>query len=526
MEDTNVTSLFILGGYDVLNERNLSNFGTELEHSEWNDTLMGNMTCPPTDMPTTYYLFMFLYAVVCLVGVLGNTLVIYVVLRFSNMQTVTNMYILNLAIADECYLIGIPFLIATMHMKRWTLGGAMCKAYMVSTSITQFTSSIFLFIMSADRYIAICHHISSPKYRTPLVSRIVSVLAWLASALIMLPIMIYADVIEQKPNTYSCQILWPEAHGHLPGYTFTVYSLILGFVIPLCFIMTFYCLVIRKLRNVGPKTTGKSRGKRRSHRKVTKLVLTVITVYILCWLPYWISQVALITSDFETCSTRLDLILFLLVGCLGYINSAINPILYAYLSENFKKSFLKACTCAARAEVNAQLKLENSVMPKRSRTRTNSDTTQLTTGGSKMQHRLLVEPTTTATTTTTAASCVSSRNPSPPPPASGSGNAAQRNSNLLTVPGSTPAAGAPGSTAVTTSNSNNNNNSNSCNYNINGNQTGSAINGERSPVNVSTGGSGKDNGTHAESVTDASESSGFEHEPLQLQQQQPLVRLT
>ena len=27
------------------------------------------------------------------------------------------------------------------------------------------------------------------------------------------------------------------------------------------------------------------------HRKVTRLVLTVITVYILCWLPYWITQV-------------------------------------------------------------------------------------------------------------------------------------------------------------------------------------------------------------------------------------------
>ncbi|XP_058066546.1 somatostatin receptor type 2-like [Anopheles bellator] len=500
MEDRNDTSLFLVGagGFDVLSDEptNLSTFGL---YPELNETFVGNITCPPTDMPTTYYLFMFLYAVVCLVGVLGNTLVIYVVLRFSNMQTVTNMYILNLAIADECYLIGIPFLIATMHMQRWTFGGAMCKAYMVSTSITQFTSSIFLFIMSADRYIAICHHISSPKYRTPLVSRIVSVLAWLASALIMLPIMIYADVIEQKPNTYSCQILWPEAHGHLPGYTFTVYSLILGFVIPLCFIMTFYCLVIRKLRNVGPKTTGgKSRGKRRSHRKVTKLVLTVITVYILCWLPYWISQVALITSDFETCGTRLDMILFLLVGCLGYINSAINPILYAYLSENFKKSFLKACTCAARAEVNAQLKLENSVMPKRSRTRTNSDTTQLTTGGSKVQHRLLVaEPTTTATTTTTAASCVSSRNPSPPP--AQAATVGQRN-HLLTVPGASGTA--------------NNNNSNNRNYNINSNHSSSS-NDTCIDAGESLSGSG---------ATGSVVPNGYEDQHQQ--QQQPLVSLT
>lgn len=109
--------------------------------------------CPSIQMPMGNLISMILYTIVCIVGLLGNTLVIYVVLRFSKMQTVTNMYILNLAIADQCFLIGIPFLITTMHLGEWTFGSTMCKAYMVSTSITQFTSSIFLFIMSADRYI-------------------------------------------------------------------------------------------------------------------------------------------------------------------------------------------------------------------------------------------------------------------------------------------------------------------------------------------------------------------------------------
>lgn len=112
-----------------------------------------NFTCAPIEMPLSNFLLVLLYAIVCIVGLMGNTLVIYVVLRFSNMQTVTNMYILNLAIADECYLIGIPFLIATVHIGDWIFGQAICKIYMVSTSITQFTSSIFLLIMSADRYI-------------------------------------------------------------------------------------------------------------------------------------------------------------------------------------------------------------------------------------------------------------------------------------------------------------------------------------------------------------------------------------
>jgi hypothetical protein len=81
-------------------------------------------------------------------GLVGNTLVIYVVLRFSKMHTVTNMYILNLAVADECFLVGIPFLIVTMAMAQWPFGAIMCKIYYTTTSINQITSSIFLFVLS------------------------------------------------------------------------------------------------------------------------------------------------------------------------------------------------------------------------------------------------------------------------------------------------------------------------------------------------------------------------------------------
>lgn len=303
-----------------------------------------------------------------------------------------------------------------MNMGHWVFGSAMCKAYMVSTSITQFTSSIFLFIMSADRYIAICHHISSPKYRTPVVSRIVSVIAWCCSVLIMLPIMMFANVTENPINgRYTCAIIWPESENSLvpSQYAFTIYSLILGFAIPLCFIMTFYCMVIKKLGSVARKTN-RPKGKRRSHRKVTKLVLTVITVYIFCWSPYWVSQVSLITSPVEMCSSRIKVMLFLFVCWLSYSNSMINPVLYAYLSDNFKKSFLKACTCAATKDVNAQLKLENSgVGVKKLRDRRTSESTQPTCT-TRCQKTCGTDATTTITTTTCTSNVPSRNDPSPP----------------------------------------------------------------------------------------------------------------
>lgn len=408
---THFTASGLFAGYSSITDSTVDTV-TDFVGNNTNSSTQNNfIDCPPTDMPMANIFFMILYALVCIIGLMGNTLVIYVVLRFSNMQTVTNMYILNLAIADEFFLIGIPFLIATMFMGHWVFGSAMCKVYLVSTSITQFTSSIFLFIMSADRYVAICHMHKSSKFRTPLVSRIVSIFAWCCSALIMLPIMLYANVMEQQNGRFTCAIIWPESHGNIiPGlYSFTIYSLVLGFVIPLCFIMTFYCMVIKKLRSVAKKTN-RPKGKRRSHRKVTKLVLTVITVYIFCWLPYWVAQFSLITSPIEMCSTRLKVMLFLLVCWLSYSNSAINPILYAYLSDNFKKSFLKACTCATSKDLNAQLMENSGVGTKKLRDRRTSESTQPTCA-TRCQRTF---ESTTTMTTTTGTSNIASCNSSPP----------------------------------------------------------------------------------------------------------------
>ncbi|RWS00464.1 Somatostatin receptor type 1-like protein [Dinothrombium tinctorium] len=311
-----------------------------------------------------------LYGIVCIVGLCGNTLVIYVVLRFSKMQTVTNMYIFNLAVADEMFLIGLPFLIATVSFKSWRFGQAICKIYMTTTSINQFTSSLLLTVMSADRYVAVCHPISSPRYRTPFIAKFICLTAWTVSALLMVPIFMYANA-EKIDETISCNIFWPEGDIMNGEKAFTLYSFTLGFFIPFILILLFYFLVICKLKKVGPKN--RSKEKKKSHRKVTILVLTVITVYVMCWLPYWIGQVYVVfVSPPKYKNSEVGMIFYLLAGGLSYANSAINPILYAFLSENFKKSFAKAFTCAAGKDLNAQLHVENSVFPKTTKGSTKS----------------------------------------------------------------------------------------------------------------------------------------------------------
>ena len=106
--------------------------------------------------------------------------------------------------------LGIPFLVVTSWHKEWIFGIAMCKIYMTTTSINQFTSSIFLTVMSADRYVAVCHPISSPKFRTNVIARVVSLTAWATSALLMVPVFMYAATIKKMDGmSETCNIYWP-----------------------------------------------------------------------------------------------------------------------------------------------------------------------------------------------------------------------------------------------------------------------------------------------------------------------------
>ncbi|GFG37562.1 hypothetical protein Cfor_07053 [Coptotermes formosanus] len=92
-------------------------------------------------------------------------------------------------------------------------------------------------------------------------------------------------------------------------------------------------------------------------------------------------QVALIFTPPNVCQPIISFTIFLFAGFLSYSNSAMNPILYAFLSDNFKKSFLKACTCAAGKDVNATLHLENSVFPRPHHRQPNSERLKLPLAG-------------------------------------------------------------------------------------------------------------------------------------------------
>ena len=96
------------------------------------DAVLGNVSAASSaaGLAVSGVLIPLVYLVVCVVGLLGNSLVIYVVLRQTATPSVTNVYILNLALADELFMLGLPFLAAQNALSYWPFGSLMCRLVM------------------------------------------------------------------------------------------------------------------------------------------------------------------------------------------------------------------------------------------------------------------------------------------------------------------------------------------------------------------------------------------------------------
>lgn len=108
---------------------------------------------------------------------------------------------------------------------------------------------------------------------------------------------------------------------------------------PVLIITVCYGMMILRLKSV--RMLSGSKEKDRNLRRITRMVLVVVAVFIVCWTPIHIYVIikALINippSLFQTVTWHVCI-------ALGYTNSCLNPVLYAFLDENFKRCFREFC---------------------------------------------------------------------------------------------------------------------------------------------------------------------------------------
>ncbi|XP_063781060.1 neuropeptides B/W receptor type 1 [Pseudophryne corroboree] len=303
--------------------------------SEWTNGSISQV------IPKFYLALPIIYSVICAVGLTGNTAVIYVILKAPKMKSVTNMFILNLAIADELFTLVLPINIVDYLLLQWPFGEFMCKLIISIDEYNTFSSIYFLTVMSIDRYLVVVATVESKKlsFRTYRAAKIVSLCVWSFVTIIILPFVIFAK-LHQEHDRLQCLFVFPHPEG-MWWQMSRIYTLILGFAIPVSTICILYTMMLYKLRRMRLNTNAKALDK--AKKKVTFMVAIILAVCLFCWTPYHLSTVVALTTDIPQTPVVIGISLF--ITSLSYANSCLNPFLYAFLDDNFRKSFRKLVEC-------------------------------------------------------------------------------------------------------------------------------------------------------------------------------------
>ncbi|KAK7881726.1 hypothetical protein WMY93_030135 [Mugilogobius chulae] len=280
------------------------------------------------------------YSVVFVVGLFGNCLVMYVIIRYTKMKTATNIYIFNLALADALVTTTMPFQSTDYMLNSWPFGEVVCKVFIAIDYYNMFTSIFTLTMMSVDRYVAVCHPVKALDFRTPVKAKMINVCIWILSSAAGIPAFVLGGT-QTNSDITECALQFPEPYVYWDTLM-KVCVFVFAFVVPVLIITVCYSLMVLRLKSV--RMLSGSREKDRNLRRITRLVVVVVAVFVVCWTPIHIFiLVKALVSIPE--STGIMAAYFFCVA-LGYTNSSLNPVLYAFLDENFKRCFKDFCLSA------------------------------------------------------------------------------------------------------------------------------------------------------------------------------------
>ncbi|XP_063291539.1 formyl peptide receptor-related sequence 3-like [Pelobates fuscus] len=270
------------------------------------------------------------YSVTFIVGIIGNSLVIWI--AGFNMESIYAVWFLNLAITDFICNIALLLRITewTLHiLNNWPLGYMFCKISTPMTFFNMLTSVYFLTVISMDRCVSIMWPIWAKLQRTSRLARIISVIIWIVCLIITIPHITFYNAIDDMSDClpkYSDEI--PEESKH-SVYAILTTKLLSLFLIPCCIILTCYGLIYYKLALL--KKPGR-------YQQSLKVITAVVISFFVCWCPYSIWPFIILNSKYWD----IDFLLSQIFSCLAYFNSCINPILYVFYCKDFKNTLRKS----------------------------------------------------------------------------------------------------------------------------------------------------------------------------------------
>ncbi|KAJ7994517.1 hypothetical protein DPEC_G00250300 [Dallia pectoralis] len=284
-----------------------------------------------------------IFGCIFFLGVVGNSLVMIVIgnVKTRRNRSTTNIFILNLSIADLSFLLFcVPFQATIYSLPEWIFGAFLCKCVHYLVTVCMLVSIFTLVAMSVDRYIAVVHSKKSPCVRNRRNALLGVCVIWSLSFIFAVPVAQHQTLVTDHPEAPNSSFCWEAWYAGASKHTYKVTILVVGYVLPLTLIICCYAKVLfhlhKKIKNMSKKS-------QRSKRKTAQTVLLVVAAFLVCWMPHHIIAMWVEFGDFPL--NDASFVFRIISHCLAYGNSCVNPILYAFLSENFRKACRQVFSC-------------------------------------------------------------------------------------------------------------------------------------------------------------------------------------
>ncbi|XP_060700072.1 adenosine A2a receptor a [Hemiscyllium ocellatum] len=294
----------------------------------------------------TYIVFELVIAVL---AVLGNVLVCWAVYLNSNLQNVTNFFVVSLAVADIAVgVLAIPFAI--------TISTGFCSLFYGCLFIACFVlvltqSSIFsLLAIAIDRYICIKIPLRYNSLVTGQRARAIICVCWILSVMIGLTPMLgwnqsNCELTMKLNGTEGCRdgmvsCLFEEVvtMDYMVYYNFFA-CVLMPLLIMFGIYLRIFMAARHQLQQMEFKITAveKSRSTLQKEVHAAKSLAIIVGLFAVCWLPLHI--INCVNLFCENCRPPAWIMYFAII--LSHANSVVNPLIYAYRIREFRQTFRK-----------------------------------------------------------------------------------------------------------------------------------------------------------------------------------------
>ncbi|RXN08945.1 pyroglutamylated RFamide peptide receptor-like protein [Labeo rohita] len=308
--------------------------------------------------------FVVMYVIIFVLALVGNSLVVYIVVRKRAMRTATNIFICSLAVSDLLItFFCIPFTLLQNISSEWLGGVLVCKTVPFVQTTAIVTGILTMTCIAIERYQGIVYPLKMKRQYTPKRAYKMLGLVWIAAVMVGSP-MLFVQQLEVKydflydHHHVCCQERW---HSLLHRQVYTTFIMVALFLLPLAAMLFLYSRIGVELwirKRVGDSSVLSTMNHReinkisRKKKRAVKMMITIVLLFTICWAPFHIVHMLFEYNDLEKNYDEVTVnMIIAVVQAIGFSNSFNNPIVYAFMNENFKKNCVATLSAYLRRPV-------------------------------------------------------------------------------------------------------------------------------------------------------------------------------